>query len=81
MAIFSGEVTIKVKFKDIQVAVGYGMTSAIIKHRCIEQAYVKSPWSEIKYQKMIGLRLLLRKKILNKCFSENHSKMTENDKK
>ena len=34
MAIFSGEVTIKVRFKDIQVAVGYGMTSAIIKHRC-----------------------------------------------
>ena len=28
MAIFSGEVTIKVRFKDIQVAVGYGMTSA-----------------------------------------------------
>ena len=38
MAIFSGEVTIKVKFKDIQVAVGYGMTSAIIKHRCVKQA-------------------------------------------
>ena len=42
MAIFSGEVTIKVRFKDIQVAVGYGMTSAIIKHRCVEQAYAKS---------------------------------------
>ena len=51
MAIFSGEVTIKVKFKDIQVAVGYGMTSAIIKHRCVQQAYVRSPWSEIKNQK------------------------------
>jgi hypothetical protein len=48
MAIFSGEVTIKVKFKDIQVAVGHGMTSAIIKHRCVEQAYAKSPWSKIK---------------------------------
>ncbi|MDA9003229.1 hypothetical protein N9J23_01185 [Flavobacteriaceae bacterium] len=35
MAIFSGEVTIKVRFKDIQVAVGYGMTSAIIKHRFV----------------------------------------------
>jgi hypothetical protein len=44
MAIFSGEV----KFKDIQVAVGYVMTSAIIKHKCIEQAYAKSPWSKIK---------------------------------
>ena len=48
MAIFSGEVTIKVKFKDIQVAVGYGMTSAIIKHRCVELAYARSPWSQIK---------------------------------
>ena len=47
MAIFSGEV----RFKDIQVAVGYGMTSAIIKHRCVEQAYAKSPWSKIKNQK------------------------------
>ena len=51
MAIFSGEVTIKVRFKDIHVAVGYGMTSAIIKHRCVEQAYAKSPWSKIKNQK------------------------------
>ena len=51
MAIFSGDVTIKVRFKDIQVAVGYGMTSAIIKHRCVEQAYAKLPWSKIKNQK------------------------------
>ena len=51
MAIFSGDVTIKVRFKDIQVAVGYGMTSAIIKHRCVEQAYVRSPLSKIKNQK------------------------------
>ena len=48
MAVFSGEVTIKVKFKDLQVAVGYGMTSAIIKHKCVEQAYAISSWSEIK---------------------------------
>ena len=48
MAVFSGEVTIKVKFKDLQVAVGYGMTSAIIKHKCVEKAYAISPWSEIK---------------------------------
>ena len=27
------------------------MTSAIIKHRCVEQAYAKSPWSKIKNQK------------------------------
>ena len=26
----------------------FGMTSAIIKHRCVEQAYAKSPWSQIK---------------------------------
>ena len=38
MAVFSGEVTIKVKFKDLQVAVGYGMTSATIKHKCVAQA-------------------------------------------
>ena len=24
------------------------MTSAIIKHKCVEQAYARSPWSEIK---------------------------------
>ena len=48
MAVFSGEVTIKVKFKDLQVAIGYGMTSVIIKHKCVEQAYARSPWSEIK---------------------------------
>ena len=61
MAIFSGEVTIKVRFKDIQVAVGYGMTSAIIKHRCIEQAYAKSPWSEIKYQKDDRFEVIVEK--------------------
>ena len=43
MAVFSGEVTIKVKFKNLKVAVGYGMTSAIIKHKCVEQAYAISP--------------------------------------
>ena len=48
MAVFSGEVTIKVKFKNLTVAIGYGMTSAIIKHKCVEQAYAKSPWSQIK---------------------------------
>ena len=48
MAVFSGEVTIKVKFKNLKVAVGYGMTSAIIKHKCVEQAYATSPWSQIK---------------------------------
>ena len=48
MAVFSGEVTIKVKFKNLKVAVGYGMTTAIIKHKCIEQAYAISPWSKIR---------------------------------
>ena len=48
MAIFSGEVTIRVKFNKIQIPVGFGMTSAIIKHRCVEQAYAISPWSQIK---------------------------------
>ena len=48
MAVFSGEVTIKVKFNKVQISVGFGMTSAIIKHRCLEQAYANSPWSKIK---------------------------------
>ncbi len=48
MAVFSGEVTIRVKFNKIQIPVGFGMTSAIIKHRCVEQAYAISPWSQIK---------------------------------
>ena len=48
MAVFSGEVTIKVKFKNLKVAVGYGMTSAIIKHKCVEQAYARSPWSKMR---------------------------------
>ena len=61
MAIFSGEVSIKVKFKYIQVAVGYGMTSAIIKHRCVEQAYAKSPWSEIKNRKDDRFEVIVEK--------------------
>ena len=48
MAVFNGEVTIKVKFEDFQVAVGYGYTSEIIKHKCLEQAYARSTWSKIK---------------------------------
>ena len=48
MVVFSGEETIKVKFKNLKVAVGYGMTSAIIKHRCVEQAYAISPWSKMR---------------------------------
>ena len=48
MAVFTGEVTIRVKFNKVQIPVGFGMTSAIIKHRCLEQAYAISPWSQIK---------------------------------
>ena len=61
MAIFSGKVTIKVKFKDIQVAVGYGMTLAIIKHRCVEQAYARFPWSKIKTQKDDRFKIIVEK--------------------
>ena len=57
MTIFSGEV----KLKDIQVAVGYGMTLAIIKHRCIEQAFAKSPWSKIKNQKDDRFEVVIEK--------------------
>ncbi|MFL2587620.1 MAG: hypothetical protein ACJ0QA_02370 [Flavobacteriaceae bacterium] len=34
-----------------QVPVGYGMTSAIIKHKCVEQAYAISPWSKMRDSK------------------------------
>ena len=57
MTIFSGEV----KLKDIQVAVGYGVTLAIIKHRCIEQAFAKSPWSKIKNQKDDRFEVIVEK--------------------
>ena len=85
MAIFSGEVTIKVKFKDIQVAVGYGMTSAIIKHRCVEQAYARSPWSEIKNQKDDRFEVIVEKedigyRLLSKN-AQNLLKKAKNDKK
>lgn len=65
MAVFSGEVTIRVKFKDLQVAVGYGMTSAIIKHKCVEQAYARSPWSEIKNKKDIRFEVVVEKEKLS----------------
>lgn len=48
MAVFSGEVTIRVKFNKVQIPVGFGITSAIMKHRCVEQVYAVSPWSKIK---------------------------------
>lgn len=34
-----------------QVPVGYGMTSVIIKHKCVEQAYAISPWSKMRDSK------------------------------
>ena len=37
------------------------MTSAIIKHRCVEQAYAKSPWSEIKNQKDDRFEIIFEK--------------------
>ena len=61
MAVFSGEVTIRVKFNKIQIPVGFGMTSAIIKHRCVEQAYAKSPWSKIKNQKDDRFEVIIEK--------------------
>jgi len=61
MAIFSGEVIIKVRFKDIQVALGYGMTSAIIKHSCLEPASAISPWSDIKSQKNDRFEVIVEK--------------------
>jgi len=37
------------------------MTSAIIKHRCVEQAYAKSPWSKIINQKDDRIEVIIEK--------------------
>ena len=47
MAKFNGEVTFKVRFKDLAVPVGYGMTNSIIFHECATQVYVRSGWCKI----------------------------------
>ena len=47
MARFSGEVTFRVKFKDLGVPVGFGMTNSIIFHECATQIYVRSGSSKI----------------------------------
>ena len=47
MARFRGEVTFKVKFKDLGVPVGFGMTNSIIFHECDTQIYVRSGWCKI----------------------------------
>ena len=47
MAKFNGEVTFKVKFKDLGVPVGFGMTNSIIFHECATQIYVRSGWCKI----------------------------------
>ena len=47
MARFKGEVTFRVKFKDLGVPVGFGMTNSIIFHECATQIYVRSGWAKI----------------------------------
>jgi hypothetical protein len=47
MAIFNGEVTFKVTFKDLGVSTGLGMTHAIIMHKCATQVGLKSPWTKL----------------------------------
>ena len=47
MAKFNGEVTFKVKFKNLRVPVGFGMTNSIIFHECATQIYVRSGWCKI----------------------------------
>ena len=37
------------------------MTSAIIKHRCVEHAYAKSPLSKIKNQKDDRFEVIIEK--------------------
>ena len=47
MAKFNGEVTFRVKFKNLGVPVGFGMTKSIIFHECATQIYVRSGWSKL----------------------------------
>ena len=47
MARFSGEITFRVKFKNLGVPVGFGMTNSIIFHECATQIYVRSGWCKI----------------------------------
>ena len=65
MAVFNGEVTIKVEFEDFQVAVGYGYTSEIIKHKCLEQAYARSTWSKIKELRDPRFKVTVERKKVN----------------
>ena len=44
---FNGEVTFRVKFKNLGVPVGFGMTNSIIFHECATQIYVRSGWSKL----------------------------------
>ena len=47
MAKFNGEVTFRVKFKNLGVPVGFGITNSIIFHECATQIYVRSGWSKL----------------------------------
>ena len=47
MAKFNGEVTFRVKFKNLGVPVCFGMTKSIIFHECATQIYVRSGWSKL----------------------------------
>ena len=64
MANFKGKVTIEVTFKNMNVPVGFGMTSAIIKHRCVEQAYATSPWSKKKDYRDERFEVTVEKEVL-----------------
>ena len=44
-----------------QVPVGYGMTSAIIKHKCVEQAYAISPWSKMRDSKDESFEVIIER--------------------
>ena len=65
MAVFNGELIIKVEFEDFQVGVGYGYTSEIIKHKCLEQAYARSTCSKIKELKDPRFTLTVERKKVN----------------
>ena len=65
MAVFNGELIIKVEFENFQVGVGYGYTSEIIKHKCLVQAYARSTWSIIKELKDPRFTLTVERKKVN----------------
>ena len=56
------------------------MTSAIIKHRCVEQAYARSPWSKVKNQKDDKFDVIVEKEDIGQSFYQKKLKLVKNDR-